>query len=56
LLDALLAGLAPQTLLSVSCGLTLPGGWSRTAAVSAWKASPVQMPDRWPAVFCLLAT
>jgi 16S rRNA (cytidine1402-2'-O)-methyltransferase len=56
LLQALLAALAPQTLLSVSCGLTLPGGWSRTDVVSAWRAKPQEMPDRWPAVFCLLAT
>ncbi len=55
LLDALLAALAPATRLSVSCGLTLPGGWTRTDAVAGWRAKPVQMPDRWPAVFGLLA-
>ena len=54
LLEALLASLSPSTRLSVSCGLTLPGGWTRTDAVSAWRARPVQMPDRWPAVFGLL--
>lgn len=55
LLDALLAALAPATRLSVSCGLTLPGGWTRTDAVAGWRTKPVQMPDRWPAVFGLLA-
>lgn len=55
LLQALLAALAPATRLSVSCGLTLPGGWTRTDAVAGWHARPVQMPDRRPAVFALLA-
>jgi len=55
LLGALLASLAPSTRVSVSCGLTLPGGWTRTDAVAGWLAKPVQMPDRWPAVFGLLA-
>ncbi len=56
LLDAMLAALAPQTGVSVSCGLTLPTGWSRTDTVAGWRARPQQMPDRWPAVFSLLAT
>ena len=56
LLAALLAALAAETQLSVSCGLTLPGGWSRTDRVAGWRARPVQMPDRLPAVFALLAT
>ena len=55
LLQALLAALAPTTRLSVSCGLTLPGGWTRADSVTAWRARPLQMPDRWPAVFALLA-
>jgi 16S rRNA (cytidine1402-2'-O)-methyltransferase len=55
LLQALLAALAPTTRLSVSCGLTLPGGWTRSDGVAAWRARPLQMPDRWPAVFALLA-
>ncbi|MDP2006333.1 MAG: SAM-dependent methyltransferase [Rubrivivax sp.] len=55
LLAALLATLAPQTRLAVSCGLTLVGGWSRSDTVSGWRARPVEMPDRWPAVFSLLA-
>ncbi len=56
LFDALLAALAPQTEVAISCGLTLDGGWSRTANVARWRAKPAQMPDRWPAVFCFLAT
>ena len=56
LLSALLEGLAPATRLAVSCGLTLPQGWSRTETVVQWRARPVQMPDRLPAVFGLLAS
>jgi 16S rRNA (cytidine1402-2'-O)-methyltransferase len=56
LLEALLAGLAPATRLSVSCGLTLPGGWTRTDGVAGWRSKPPQMPDRWPAVFAWLAS
>jgi 16S rRNA (cytidine1402-2'-O)-methyltransferase len=56
LLDAMLAALAPQTGISVSCGLTLPTGWTRTDTVAAWRARPPTMPDRWPAVFSLLAS
>ena len=56
LLAALLEGLAPTTVLSVSCGLTLPEGWTRSARVAAWRKQPVQMPDRMPAVFALLAS
>jgi 16S rRNA (cytidine1402-2'-O)-methyltransferase len=55
LLQALLAALAPTTRLSVSCGLTLPGGWTRSDGVADWRARPLPMPDRWPAVFALLA-
>ena len=55
LLEALLAGLSPATRLSVSCGLTLPGEWTRTDEVVRWRARPVLMPGRWPAVFGLLA-
>ena len=55
LLAAMTATLAVDTRVSVSCGLTLAGAWSRTDSVAAWRARPVQMPDRWPAVFSLLA-
>ncbi len=47
--------LAPTTRLSISCGLTLPGGWTRCLTVAAWRQSPPLLPDRLPAVFALLA-
>jgi 16S rRNA (cytidine1402-2'-O)-methyltransferase len=55
MLAALLDALAPTTTLSVSCGLTLPEGWTRSAPVSAWRRQAHVMPDRLPAVFALLA-
>lgn len=55
LLDALLATLAPATRLSVSCGLTLPSGWTRTDTVSGWKTTATTIPKDVPAVFSLLA-
>jgi 16S rRNA (cytidine1402-2'-O)-methyltransferase len=54
LLDALIAALAPPTRLAVSCGLTLPGGWSRSDTVAGWRAKPLRMPERVPAVFSFL--
>lgn len=51
LMASLLEGLAPNTVLSVSCGITLPEGWTRSATVAAWRKQAVQMPDRMPAVF-----
>ena len=55
LLRALLEALAPDTRLSVSCGLSLPDGWVRTDRVAAWRSRPARMPDRTPAVFAFLA-
>ena len=55
LLAALLANLRADTLLSVSCGLTLPQAWTRTGPVADWKAAPTRMPADIPAVFSLLA-
>ncbi len=55
LLAALLAHLQPGTRLSVSCGLTLPAGFTRTDTAAAWKSSPASLPADVPAVFCLLA-
>ena len=52
---ALTQALAGTTRLSISCGLTLADGWTRTQTVARWKASPIDMPDRLPAVFSLLA-
>jgi 16S rRNA (cytidine1402-2'-O)-methyltransferase len=53
--QALLAALKPSTRLSISVGLTLPGGWTRTATVADWRANRAPLPDRIPAVFSLLA-
>ncbi|KQW65779.1 SAM-dependent methyltransferase [Methylibium sp. Root1272] len=55
LLRALLGALAPETWLSVSCGLTLSGGWTRSARVAQWRQRPVELPADVPAVFALLA-
>lgn len=55
LLAGLLSALAGSTRLSVSCGLTLDQGWSRTDTVSAWKARPTDIPADTPAVFSVLA-
>lgn len=55
LLGALLGALTPSTRLSISVGLTLPNGWTRSATVADWKRQPTTLPDRVPAVFCLLA-
>jgi 16S rRNA (cytidine1402-2'-O)-methyltransferase len=55
LFAALLEALSPATRLSVSCGLTLPGGWTRCKRVDEWRrGSPTHLPDRVPAVFCFL--
>lgn len=53
--QALLAALKPGTRLSISVGLTLPGGWTRTATVADWKRGTRALPDRIPAVFAILA-
>lgn len=53
--QALLATLKPSTRLSISVGLTLPGGWTQTATVADWRANRTTLPDRIPAVFSLLA-
>ncbi len=54
LLAAMLETLAPATRLSVSCGLTLPGAFTHSARVADWRSRPRALPDRVPAVFCLL--
>ncbi|MFT3856768.1 MAG: SAM-dependent methyltransferase [Aquabacterium sp.] len=53
--QALLQSLQPTTLLSVSCGLTLPQGWSRTDTVARWRQQKLTLPGDVPAVFCWLA-
>jgi 16S rRNA (cytidine1402-2'-O)-methyltransferase len=55
MLQALLDTLADDTRLSVSCGLSLTSGWTRSERIAAWRARPAQMPDRVPAVFAFLA-
>ena len=55
LLKALLETLSDDTRLSVSCGLSLPSGWTRTDRIAGWRQRPAQMPDRVPAVFAFLA-
>lgn len=53
--QALLQSLHGTTLLSVSCGLTLPSGWSRTDTVARWRQQNLTLPADVPAVFCWLA-
>jgi 16S rRNA (cytidine1402-2'-O)-methyltransferase len=55
LLSALVSQLRPDTLLSVSCGLTLAQAWTRTDTVAQWKSTPAHMPADVPAVFSFLA-
>jgi 16S rRNA (cytidine1402-2'-O)-methyltransferase len=55
LLQALLQALKPGTRLSVSCGLSLAQGWTRSTTVAQWRAKPQALPDKVPAVFALLA-
>ena len=55
LLHGLLQALRPDTVLSVSCGLTLANGWTRSRRVADWKRQPVELPADVPAVFALLA-
>lgn len=55
LLEALLAQLKPGTRLSVSCGISLEQGWTRSASVAEWRKQPGSLPDKVPAVFALLA-
>jgi 16S rRNA (cytidine1402-2'-O)-methyltransferase len=52
---AALASLQPQTRLSISCGLTLTGGWTRCRTIDQWRLSPPEVSERMPAVFALLA-
>ncbi|MBI3370022.1 MAG: ribosomal RNA small subunit methyltransferase I [Burkholderiales bacterium] len=55
LLAALVDLLTPTTQLAIASGLTLPDGWCRSQAVSAWRAKMVTMSDKTPAVFLFLA-
>jgi 16S rRNA (cytidine1402-2'-O)-methyltransferase len=55
LLAALLSHLQSATRLSVSCGLTLPDGWTRSDSVAAWRVQHAPLPANVPAVFALQA-
>ena len=55
LLEALLAHLQPATRLSVSVGLTLRGGFTRSDSIAGWRQRPTVLPADVPAVFALLA-
>ena len=54
MLEACLEVLQPTTRLAISCGLTLPDGWSLCKTAAQWKAAKTELPDRVPAVFSLL--
>lgn len=55
LLSAMLAALNADTRLSVSCGLTLESGWSRSDTVQRWRGVSISMPGDVPAVFSFCA-
>lgn len=55
MLAALLETAAAPTRLSVSIGLTLPEGWSRTATIAQWRLDARSLSERLPAVFLLQA-
>lgn len=55
MLDAMLAHLQAGTRISVSCGLTAPGAFTRSDTVARWRAQPSALPADRPAVFALLA-
>ena len=55
LLAALVEHLQLGTWLSVSCGLTLRNGFTRSETVAGWRQRPSELPPDVPAVFSLLA-
>ena len=56
LAEALITALAPDTRLSVACGLTLPDGWCLTRRVADWRRAPPRFAAKHlPAVFLWLA-
>lgn len=54
LMQALVRALAPTTMLSVACGLTLPGGWARTRRVAQWREAMPGFEPGLPAMFAWL--
>lgn len=55
LFDALLRDLSPATRLSISCGLTLETGWTRSSTVADWRRTSMTLPADVPAVFAFLS-
>jgi 16S rRNA (cytidine1402-2'-O)-methyltransferase len=55
LLDTMLAVLQPATLLSISCGVGVASGWTRTDKVAGWRARPSEIATNVPAIFALQA-
>lgn len=55
LLRAMIEHLQPSTRLCVASGLTLSCATCRTRCVADWRANPVELADRVPAVFLFLA-
>jgi len=55
LMAALVDALAPDTQLSVACGLTLAQGWCLTRSVAQWRLQPPEFGRHLPAVFLWLA-
>ncbi|MBU0918170.1 SAM-dependent methyltransferase [Aquabacterium parvum] len=53
--QALLQHLQPQTLLNVSCGLTLSQGFTLTDTVARWRKRELELPNDVPAVFAWLS-
>lgn len=53
--QALLQHLQPQTLLNVSCGLTLSQGFTLSDTVARWRQRELNLPTDVPAVFAWLA-
>jgi 16S rRNA (cytidine1402-2'-O)-methyltransferase len=56
LLEALLACLRPTTMLSVSAGLSMGGGSTRSDSVKGWRQTPTALAADIPAVFAFLAS
>jgi 16S rRNA (cytidine1402-2'-O)-methyltransferase len=55
LFGALAETLRPDTRLSVSCGLTLATGWTRSDPIARWRERPARFEAHLPAVFLWLA-
>lgn len=47
--------LKPDTMLSISCNLTHPEGWTKTSSIGEWNARSMPEFDKKPAVFIIQA-